>query len=320
MYKDEKQEQNRMKLEKLIKKYNFPDELAGFFRNSSVRSRQGLINYFSSINNFLQWCLENCLMNSFDEIGNIKPSNVVTYLTYCHDERGLKPSSIVTIQNNLSSFFNYLQEEDIIIKSPMLKRNSKLFATKKKKNHKKLPSKQYLDLLEENLSKIPNEISRIKYCTIYRVLKGSGLREIELCGLDMKDIHIEEEYPFITILRKGSYYESELEQIYISNDAAKAIREWLSVRDNLKPNCDALFLNRSGDRLLERNVLKSINKYSEGNITPHMLRHLYATELYSATNDLSFVQEQCGHVVGSSVTLGVYAHGTISSKSALLKM
>lgn len=320
MYKNEKQEQNRMKLEELIKKHQIPDVIAGFFRSSSVKSKQALLNYFSSINNFLQWCLNEGLINSFEEIGNIKPSNVVDYLTYCHDKRGLKPSSVVTIQNNLSSFFNYLLEEEVIIKSPMLKRNAKLFVTKKTKNHKKLPSKQHLDILEKNLSKIPNDVSRIKYCTIYRVLKGSGLREIELCGLDMHDIHINEEYPYISIIRKGSYYESELENIYISNNAARSIEEWLMVRERLNPKSDALFLTRNGDRIKERNVIRAIKKYSEGNITPHMLRHLYATELYSITNDLSLVQEQCGHVVGSLVTLDVYTHGTTKSIDELVNM
>lgn len=83
---------------------------------------------------------------------------------------------------------------------------------------------------------------------------------------------------------------------------------------------NAVFLTRDGLRIKEKNIIRIIKKYSNNTITPHMLRHLYVTNLYHATNDLAFVQEQAGHVQGSSVTLDTYAAGSKESKKVLLNL
>ncbi|PJN79834.1 hypothetical protein CWE04_11530 [Thomasclavelia cocleata] len=167
---------------------------------------------------------------------------------------------------------------------------------------------------------MPNLISKNKYFSIYQVLKGTGLREVELCGLDLNDVHLDEDLPYIDVLRKGSYIKEEYEVVYMSKSASDAIQEWLKYRSYLSPKCDALFLTRSGDRIKEDNIIKAFKKYSQGTITPHMLRHFYTSELYRTTKDLAFVQEQCGHSLGSTVTMNVYTHGTSDSKQVLLKM
>lgn len=319
LYKDLKQQENKDKLLRLLEENNYPEEIADFFSYSSVKSNQALLGYFSSINKFLIWCRENKIIDSF-QVNNIKPSHVVKYLTGLLEEENYKNSSIITIQNELSSFFSYLLDEGLVNRNPVLKRNKKLFAVKTAKNTKKLPMPNDLIELESNLRKIPNRISNIKFNSIYRVLKGSGLREIELVGLDLDDLHLDVEYPYISILRKGRYQEIEKEKIIISNDAKLALLQWLEVRDMLQPKCNAVYLTRSGDRIREQNIIKCLKKYSDGKITPHMLRHLYVTNLYQQTNDLAFVQEQCGHVNGSNVTLDVYAAGSEEAKRVALNI
>lgn len=319
IYKEELQQIKRNKIETLLKKNDYPDDLANFFRYSSVKSQTCLLGYFSSINNFLNWCVTENIFNDYKDIGNVKPSHVTKYLSGLI-ESNYKNSTVVTIQNQLSSFFNYLVEEDIIVKSPILKRNRRLFQLKKKKDIAKLPKKEDLDVLSNSLNEIANVNSRIKYSTIYRVLLGSGLRESELCGLDMNDLHLESNYPYVEVVRKGAYSELEYETVYISNDACKALKEWLEIRNKIQAVSNAVFLTREGLRIKEKNIIRIIKKYSNNTITPHMLRHLYVTNLYHATNDLAFVQEQAGHVQGSSVTLDTYAAGSNESREVLLNL
>lgn len=319
IYKEELQQIKRNKIETLLKKNDYPDDLANFFRYSSVKSQTCLLGYFSSINNFLNWCVAENIFNNYKDIGDVKPSHVTKYLTGLI-ESNYKNSTVVTIQNQLSSFFNYLVEEDIIVKSPILKRNRRLFQLKKKKDMAKLPKKEDLDVLSNSLNEIANVNSRIKYSTIYRVLLGSGLRESELCGLDMNDLHLEYNYPYVEVIRKGAYSELEYETVYISNDACEALKEWLEIRNKIQAVSNAVFLTREGLRIKEKNIIRIIKKYSNNTITPHMLRHLYVTNLYHATNDLAFVQEQAGHVQGSSVTLDTYAAGSNESRKLLLNL
>ena len=319
IYKEELQQIKRNKIETLLKKNDYPDDLANFFRYSSVRSQTCLLGYFSSINNFLNWCVAENIFNDYKDIGNVKPSHVTKYLTGLI-ESNYKNSTVVTIQNQLSSFFNYLAEEDIIVKSPILKRNRRLFQLKKKKDTTKLPKKEDLDVLLKSLNEIANVNSRIKYSTIYRFLLGSGLRETELCGLDIDDLHLDSDYPYVEVIRKGAYSELEYEAVYISNDACEALKEWLEIRNKIQTVSNAVFLTREGLRIKEKNIIRIIKKYSNNTITPHMLRHLYVTNLYHATNDLAFVQEQAGHVQGSSVTLDTYAAGSNESREVLLNL
>ena len=319
IYKEELQQIKRAKIEVLLKDNNYPEDLANFFRYSSVKSQVCLLGYFSSINNFLNWCKQEEIFENFNDIRNVKPSHVVKYLNGLIDN-GYKNSTVVTIQNQLSSFFNYLVEEDLIDKSPILKRNKKLFQLKKKKDTTKLPKKEDLDVLSKSLNEIANVNSRVKYSAIYRFLLGSGLRESELCGLDMNDLHLESDYPYVEVIRKGAYSELEYETVYISSDACEALKEWLEIRKKIQTVSNAVFLTRDGLRIKEKNIIRIIKKYSNNTITPHMLRHLYVTNLYHATNDLAFVQEQAGHVQGSTVTLDTYAAGSKESKKVLLNL
>lgn len=320
MYKDEKQLQNKIKLEKLLEQYRFPRHFKNYFINGTVRSKQAMLNYLSTINNFFLWCLEKNIIHDFNNVDSITPGTVREYLNSLIETEGYKYSTVNTKKNQIRSFFNFLVEEKMINDNPVTKSVSCVCKIKHKKDPNKLPNLKDLELLENNLNKIPNIISRTKYISLYQVLKGTGLREIELCGLELKDIHLNEELPYIDVLRKGSYRKEEYEVVYMSKSAYNAIQEWLIFRDKLNPKCDALFLTRSGDRIKEDNIIKVFKKYSQGTITPHMLRHLYTSELYRTTKDLAFVQEQCGHSLGSSVTIDVYAHGSDDSKQVLLKM
>ena len=160
---------------------------------------------------------------------------------------------------------------------------------------------------------------RNRNIAIFRVLRGTGIRESELAGLDLSNLHLDEEMPYITILGKGVYREMQNRRVYLSGSALKALREWLEYRNTLDNIVDteAVFINKNGTRTTERNIKQIFENYGNG-ITPHMMRHYYAS-IMNRNGNLAFVQQQLGH---SSVntTVNNYANGAVGMREKLMEM
>ena len=153
---------------------------------------------------------------------------------------------------------------------------------------------------------------------VFNLLKGSGIREGVLAGLNLSDLYLDEEMPYIKVLRKGKYREIEKTPVYITGKAVINIREWLEVRNLLKiKNSDAVFLNKNGKRLNEDNIQAIFKNYGNG-ITPHMMRHWYATVLSNIGN-VAFAQQQLGHS-SPDTTINNYALGSYGMKEVLANM
>ena len=184
---------------------------------------------------------------------------------------------------------------------------------------KKLPTEKQLNDMEEKIMWKKDIPVRNRNITIFRVFRGTGIRESELAGLDLSDLHLDEEMPYITILGKGVYREMQNRTVYLSGSALKALREWLEYRNTLNNIVDkeAVFVNKNGTRTTERNIKQIFENYGNG-ITPHMMRHYYAS-IMNQNGNLAFVQQQLGH---SSVntTVNNYANGAVGMKDVLNNM
>lgn len=160
---------------------------------------------------------------------------------------------------------------------------------------------------------------RNRNIVIFTVLKGTGLRESELAGLDLSDLHLEEDMPYITILGKGKYREAENRIVYVTKSAVVALKEWINYRSTLENIIDkeAVFINKNGKRTTEDNIKAIFKNYGNG-ITPHMMRHYYASIMASKGN-IVFAQQQLGHS-SMSTTINSYANGSIGMKDVLNAM
>jgi len=142
------------------------------------------------------------------------------------------------------------------------------------------------------------------------LLYASGMRVSELVSLNLDDVDTEEGY--VRCFGKG--HKERLIPIY--QQAASAVAEYVKeARPHLVPSSDerALFLNRRGDRLTRQGfwqILKGYAKSAELDtaVTPHTLRHSFATHMLSGGADLRSVQELLGHANIS--TTQVYTHLT----------
>jgi integrase/recombinase XerC len=210
----------------------------------------------------------------------------------------------------LRSYSRYLCREQIIESNPFI-------GIRTPKLERRLP--QFLDVPEiDDLMKLPplTPLGR-RDSAILELLYGTGVRVSELTGVSLQNLDLHEQY--ILVFGKGA----KERIIPIGRMAVTALSSYLLESRPLlyKKNAaatDALFLNYSGTPLSDRSVRRILDKYVEllavhKRVTPHTLRHSFATHLLDNGADLRSVQELLGHV--SLKTTQIYTH--VSSERLL---
>lgn len=324
-YKDEVQRKNSEKLQKKFDEDNVPKFIRDYFYN--LNSEAGKLNYYSVIISMLNWMIDNKRIKkgfvseiTESDINSLSKTDMIVYLETLITN-GILPSTINTKKNVLSSFWSHLVDEGICDKNIIHSIPKSKFKIKKK-NNAKVPLPEDMMEMIEKIKKKKDDFVRERNLVIIRVLKGTGLRESELAGLNLKDLHLEDSRPYITVMGKGVYYTQDADPVLVSKDAKLAFEEWLKIRNDVENIIDdnAVFINKNGKRLSEDNIQAIFRNYSGGKITPHMMRHLYATVLYQESgHDAAFVQEQLRHS-DVNTTLGTYAAGDSRSYEVLENM
>lgn len=323
-YKDEIQRKNEEKLQRIFEEKRVPKFIQKYFIN--IESKAGAINYWIAIKDLFIWLIENKIIskNEIAEIipadfYNVESEDVTMYLKQ-KEQLGMSPTTLETRKNIFSSFWKYLKRTKVCpVKENIITDVSYKGISSNNNIIKKFPSETQLKNMEEKIRKKNDEFIRVRNLNILRVLKGTGLRESELAGLNISDVFLDEDMPYIKIIGKGVYREREARTVYLTGDATSAIREWLKYRDSLMDNVDkdAVFINKNGKRLNEYNIQSIFRTYGDG-VTPHMIRHWFATVMAN-TGNIAFAQQQLGH---SSVntTVNSYANGAYGMKDILANM
>ncbi|MDD4803323.1 MAG: tyrosine recombinase XerC [Syntrophomonas sp.] len=206
----------------------------------------------------------------------------------------------------LRSYVKYLCRENVLEGNPIANISTP-------KQEKKLPRFLYtmeIDMLLDAPDTTKQAGMRDK--AILETLYAAGVRVSELVGINLSDLDLDEEW--IIIRGKGSK-----ERLAPLGRKAKAalINYIVNGRPyylfKSKAANDALFLNKSGTRISARSIRNIINKYVEQlainhKVSPHTLRHSFATHLLNGGADLRAVQELLGHVKLS--TTQIYTHLT----------
>jgi integrase/recombinase XerC len=221
-------------------------------------------------------------------------------------EQGLVKASIARKLSAIRSFYRYLLREGMVPTSPVA-------TTSSPKLDRRLPS--FLTIEEvERLLEAP-DLSKpdgLRDRALLELLYASGLRVSELVSLNLEQVNLNTNE--IRVLGKGA----KERVVLIGIPAAEALSAYLSQgRPELlgKKLSDALFLNRYGERLVERRVQRILEKYAniagiDKRVHPHLLRHTFATHLLDGGADLRVVQELLGHADLSSTQ--IYTHVTKS--------
>lgn len=275
-------------------------------KNMSTKTIQAYNSDWMNFLEFLEQVQELNLKNF--EVISINHALIRKYLAYLH-EKELSKSTIARKLAALKSFFRYLIKKGFIQENPLSQVATPKIPKRLPKYLVEQDLKKVLDLTAKNEAGIRNQ-------AILELLYGSGLRVSELVGLDVSNIDLS--YGFVRVWGKGGR-----ERIVpVGNIAIKAIRSYLNqVRPKWnKENIAALFLNQKGGRLSDRSIRTIVKEYCQeagikNPVSPHGLRHSFATHLLDNGADLRVVQELLGHKKISSTQ--IYTH---ISKSQLRKV
>ena len=215
---------------------------------------------------------------------------------------GIGPRSLARILSGVRQFYRFLVIDGYLEVDP-----TELLESPKQPDH--LPevlSTAEVDLLEQaiDLSKWEGHRNR----AIIEVLFSCGLRVSELTNLKLSNLYIEEQY--IRVMGKGS----KERLVPISPRALDELNYWFSDRNvmKIKPGEeDYVFLNRRGHHLTRTMILIMIKRYAveagiKKTISPHTLRHSFATSLLEGGADLRAIQAMLGHE--SIGTTEIYTH------------
>lgn len=218
-------------------------------------------------------------------------------------ENGIAPASQARIISGIRSFFNYLLLEKIIDENPTEMIEFPKLA-------KKLPNVLTNEEIEKMLSVIDlSKTGSFRNKVILELLFACGLRVSELITLKKNDISFDEEW--IKVTGKGN----KQRLVPISENALKLIEIYLETERNhqkpLNTDKEILFLNKRGtklSRVLIFNVVKELAEKAgvRKNVSPHTLRHSFATGLVTNGADLRAVQTMLGHE--SITTTEIYTH------------
>ena len=324
-YKIEVQNKNAEKLNRKLDELNLPIYMRKYF-TVKIESKAGALNYLGVIVDLLNWFIKEKMINK-ESISDIEPSDFtdimaedITLYLKTKEQNGMSPTTLETRKHIISSFWDYMSRvKGTEIKDKFFKDVTYKGIPSGNNLTKKLPTEKQLNDMEEKIMWKKDIPVRNRNIAIFRVLRGTGIRESELAGLDLSDLHLDEEMPYITILGKGVYREMQNRTVYLSGSALKALSEWLEYRNTLDNIVDteAVFINKNGTRTTERNIKQIFENYGNG-ITPHMMRHYYASVM-NQNGNLAFVQQQLGH---SSVntTVNNYANGAVGMKEKLMEM
>ena len=317
-YKDEKNKLLQEKLEKTFEELKIPEFIQRYFiRLDSPVSK---LNYWVTIRSMFEYMFEKKIIQKHsiaeldpEDLLLIESEDIKMFLTNLELAQGMNPTSVKIRKNMLSSFWNYLVSTNRCPVKENIVKDVTYKVDKITSAKSKMPSEEQLNMMEEKIKKKIDPVIRERNLTVFRVLKGTGIRESELAGLDLDDIYLHgdetDHRAYIKVLGKGRYRESEMRKVLLTESAVKEIVEWLKIRQTLEDIQDtaALLLNKNGKRLNEDNIKKIFKNYGDG-ITPHMMRHWYATVM-GKTFGIAFAQEQLGHS-SMTVTMINYTDGT----------
>lgn len=273
-------------------------EFEKYLKNVKKYSINTLNSYLSDINIFISYLNQEKI-----NYKNINCDIIRSYLKYL-DVNKYKSSSINRILSSLNDYYSYLEKNKIIKYNYFKDIN-------RPRKEKRLPNfinyTEYMNLIN-TVQKENNEYLKIRNLLLLEILFDTGLRVSEAVNIKISDIDLKNHS--LKVLGKG--HKERI--VYFGDYAVTYLEEYLALRKNIKSkDNEYLFWNKNYQRLTRRGAEYLINNIAKKallkqRITPHTLRHSFATEMLNNGCDIRSVQELLGHK--SLSTTGIYTHVT----------
>lgn len=262
-----------------------------YTKNASPKTIE---NYSLRVNRFIDYIWD-------VDAGQVKMMHIQDFRTYLVKE-WLSPKTVNYHAVGLRSFFKFMLRNDVETLSP------------EKIDLAKIPPRRVSYLSEEQVQDIlaapwifeKNSLKIVRDKAILATLYGTGLRVTELVTLKTKDIKLTENQ--FSVIWKGS----KLRSVFLTQDAKEKLKKYILSRGD---DSEYLFISLSSNSYwepLSRNSIESlVKKYAKSvwiteKVTPHTLRHSFATSLLRRGADIRSVQALLGH--SSIQTTQIYTH------------
>ena len=232
---------------------------------------------------------------------SVTDQSLQAFVADLHD-LGIAPRSQARIISGLKSFFKYLKAENYIDEDPTLN----LESPQTGRHLPEVLTVEQIDMLIDEIDKSTSEGRRNN--AIIEVMYGCGLRVSELVNLEINKLYFDDGY--IVVTGKGS----KERIVPISDVAIELVNEYMTERaqlDVVAGEENVLFLNRRGHRLTRQMIFTIIKRLArqagiKKEISPHTLRHSFATHLLEGGANLRAIQQMLGHE--SIATTEIYLH------------
>jgi len=215
---------------------------------------------------------------------------ITSYLSFLTESREYHATTLNRILSSLSSFYRFMIMQDVLTVNPVPRIDRPRV---KDVELRYLKHSQVIRLLRS----IPDPRDKL----IVRIIYATGVRVSELCSINVEDIDIDDQ--MIRVRGKGG----KIRMVFVDQETLDEID--LMVDDRLS---GPLFFGQQGNHISPRTVQHIFRKYAPDGITPHKIRHSYASELYRRSKNLRVVQENLGHA--SIKTTEVYLHTDLDER------
>ena len=271
------------------------NDFIGFLTFEKRLSKNTVYSYSEDLKKYVEFLIK----NKINDVSDIDSKDIEKYLKYLRNNN-FTVTSIARKLTTIKNFHNYLFQKKIIKKNvaEMVERP---------KLTKKLPKVMSVEQVDLLLDIKCETVFDYRNKAMLELLYGTGLRISELLDLKMNDVDMTN--CVIRCIGKGS----KERIVPIGEYVLVYLEKYLNVRPQLSKNkrSDYLFLNRSGTKLSRFSFFKIIKKLlREKNInvdvSPHTLRHSFATHMLEYGADLRSIQELLGH--SDIATTKIYTH------------
>ena len=253
--------------------------------------------YKRDINQYLMYLGDLNIKN----LSDVKSTHIRDYIRLLSDG-GMAPASISRIISSIRTYYRFLSSENLLDENPVLLINNP-----------KLPKKLPDVLSEKEISLIINAIQESSQFyqrdkAIIEMLYSCGIRVTELCNLEMSNLFIDED--LIRVMGKGN----KERLLPLGLRSKKYLDDYIKHSRNShikKSGSSFLFVSRNGNQLTRAMINIILNKWTQvsglkKSVSPHKLRHSFATHLLEGGADLRFVQALLGH--SDISTTQIYTH------------
>ena len=226
---------------------------------------------------------------------DVSAYEIVDFFTLIRNERHLSAASIHQYDSALSSFYRYLIVQDLLEANPM-----------DKVDRPKIKDRELKYLRHKEVMEFIASLENPRDALLVRTIYATGMRVSEVCGMNAE--HIDFEEGTIRVRGKGG----KIRVVFCDADTLSGIKEFLGERTS-----GSVFEGRNGAPLSPRTVQHIFSLYAPKGITPHKIRHSYASELYRRSHNIRVVQENLGHT--SIKTTEIYVHTDLDERRRAYK-